>query len=104
MEFLTPLAFYRLVRSAKWTMKDVYHAIETGQLAALKIVTPGGTEKLAIVHPGVQFLDYLRNVHTRMGYVPLLRAEGSGGYHRPHRGPRSLARAQERISLHPPAR
>ena len=29
--------FYRLVRSAKWTMKDVYHAIETGQLAALKI-------------------------------------------------------------------
>ena len=72
MEFLTPLAFYRLVRSAKWTMKDVYHAIETGQLAALKIVTPGGTEKWAIVHPGVQFLDYLRNVHTRMGYVPLL--------------------------------
>ena len=35
-------------------------------------MTPGGTEKLAIVHPGVQFLDYLRDVHTRMGYVPLL--------------------------------
>ena len=63
---------YRLVRGAGWRKTDILHAVETGQLAALKIRTLGGVEKLAIIHPGVQFLDYLRDTHTRMGYVPLL--------------------------------
>lgn len=63
---------YRLVRGAGWRKTDILHAVETGQLAALKVRTPGGVEKLAIIHPGVQFLDYIRDTHTRMGYVPLL--------------------------------
>lgn len=65
---------YRLVRSAGWSKKDVLRAIAEGQLTGIQIRNPGrnGTLKWAIVHPGIQFLDYLRDEQTRMRYIAIL--------------------------------
>lgn len=73
VEFISLDAMCRLVRSAGWGRADVLRAIEQGQLVAIQVEQPRTrNKKWAIVHPGVQFLDYVRNPETRMRYISIL--------------------------------
>lgn len=73
MEFLSLEAMTRLVSSAGWRKADVLRAIEQGQLVALQVSSPySSKKKWAILHPGVQFLDYIRSQEARMPHIAIL--------------------------------
>jgi hypothetical protein len=66
MEFLTVRQMCVLLH---WREKDVMAALSNGTLVGVQSPL---NQQWAIVHPGIQFVEYLRHPERRMPHVPLL--------------------------------
>lgn len=67
MEFLTVPQAAELLR---WSQTEVLTALRKGVLAGVQV--PKKPTKWAVVHPGVMFVDYIRNPESRLPHIGLL--------------------------------
>lgn len=70
MEFLTVRQTAMLLR---WTQGEVLAALRTGVLAGVQV--PKTKTKWAVVHPGVMFVEYLRNPDARLPHISVFTIE-----------------------------
>lgn len=66
MQFLTVAQMAHLL---KWRQRDVLAAYEQGILVGIRSPL---NKKLALLDPGIRFLDFLRHPESRMPFVPLI--------------------------------